>query len=156
MGGLGLAGEHLWPGRCPWNPAGLSPKWCCGSTFQSLTTPSQVHEGSVQHGTDGWWPQQLNPWNITLLGGRVWAGGWALSGRDGWARLHTQSGLWNPTPWKSLDSLLFWSCLQWEAVSWCGLAAQLSHHMLEFFPVNKRIIFLCLLVKENCLTVVSP
>ena len=34
----------------------------------------------------------------------------------------THSLGWNPTPWERLDSLLLWSCLRWEAASWCGLA----------------------------------
>lgn len=39
----------------------LDSKWWRGSTFQSLTIRSQVNEGSVQHFSGGWWPQQLNP-----------------------------------------------------------------------------------------------
>ena len=55
---------------------------------------------------------------------RSWAraGGWAVPARESQTHLHAQSGLWSPTPWERLDSLLLWSCPRWEAASWCGFA----------------------------------
>ncbi|KAI3364616.1 hypothetical protein L3Q82_011395 [Scortum barcoo] len=71
-----------WPGLCPRDPAGLSPKWRMGPPSSRLTTRRKVHEGPVQCGlgsSRGRGPRRPNPWtktlaigtwNVTSLGGR--------------------------------------------------------------------------------------
>lgn len=103
----------------------------------SSHSPSKV--SSVRAQCNMAWPQQLNPWNITMLGGRnlsrrLSISGWRWSGSSS----HTVWALEPNSLKKRWDSLLLWSCLQCEAVSWYGLAAQFSHHMLELSPVNER------------------
>ena len=111
-----------------------------------LTTRRRVQKGQVRCDLGGGrvrgprWPNShtvtlaMGTWNVTLLGGkepelvqeveRYWRY-W-----DSRARLHAQPGLWNQTFSERLDSLLFWSCLRWEAASWCGLA----YSLLRVYP----------------------
>ncbi|KAI3371025.1 hypothetical protein L3Q82_023675 [Scortum barcoo] len=81
--GWGSQASAWWPGLCPRDPAGLSPKWrCVGPPSSRLTTRRKVHEGPVQCGlgsSRGGGPRQPNPWtktlaigtwNVTSLGGK--------------------------------------------------------------------------------------
>ncbi|KAI3354214.1 hypothetical protein L3Q82_018754 [Scortum barcoo] len=82
--GWGSQASAWWPGLCPRDPAGLSPKWRRGPITPSsrLTTRRKVHEGPVQCGlgsSRGGGPRRPNPWtktlaigtwNVTSLGGK--------------------------------------------------------------------------------------
>lgn len=66
------------------------------------------------------WPQQLNPWNITMLGGknlsrRLSISGWRWSGSPS----HTVWAL-EPTPWKK-DWTLFYSGVVSSVRRWVGV-----------------------------------
>ncbi|KAI3352063.1 hypothetical protein L3Q82_020879, partial [Scortum barcoo] len=80
----GLQASAWWPGLCPRDPAGLSPKWrrWARNLPSRLTTRRKVHEGPVQCGlgsSRGGGPRRPNPWtktlaigtwNVTSLGGK--------------------------------------------------------------------------------------
>ncbi|KAI3365799.1 hypothetical protein L3Q82_000798 [Scortum barcoo] len=83
--GWGSQASAWWPGLCPRDPAGLSPKFRNGDVgppSSRLTTRRKVHEGPVQCGlgsSRGGGPRRPNPWtktlaigtwNVTSLGGR--------------------------------------------------------------------------------------
>lgn len=90
-----------------------------------------------------------------LAGGEgAWAcaGGWEVLARDSQAHHHTQHGLWNTAPWEG--SPLPWSCPGGAAVGWCHLTApQFSHKVLEFTPVNERVVSLRRRVGDRSLAV---
>lgn len=128
--GARLEGEHLWPGLCPWNPAGHSLK------EQWPTTWSEDYEwlvhcelGVSQDGGDPWTRYlAFGTWNVTTGGEGPWAsaGSWVALARDSQVCLHAQHGLWKPTPWEGFDLLL---------------APWLSHHVSEFSLVNESVAF---------------
>lgn len=75
-----------------------------------------------------------------------------------WAHLHTQHWFWNQTPGEGLDSLLFLSCPECEALG--GFVdthkpPRLSPAMLEFSLKNQRVASMRLQVAEKkALTIV--
>ncbi|KAI3352048.1 hypothetical protein L3Q82_020863, partial [Scortum barcoo] len=125
--GWGSQASTWWPGLCPRDPAGLSPKWRRGPTPSSrLTTRSRkVHEGPVQCGlgsSRGRGPRRPNPWNKTLA-----------------------IGTWNVTSLGGKEPELKCGRLR---------APQLSRHVLEFTPVNERVASLRLRVGDRSLAIV--
>ncbi|KAI3364105.1 hypothetical protein L3Q82_010931 [Scortum barcoo] len=130
------ASAWWWPGLCPRDPAGLSPKWRrrMGPPSSRLTTRRKVHEGPVQCGlgsSRGRGPRRPNPWNKTLA-----------------------IGTWNVT---SLGGRSLSSCGRvsgGELVWGLLIAPQLSRHVLEFTPVNERVASLRLRVGDRSLAIV--
>ncbi|KAI3377917.1 hypothetical protein L3Q82_009047, partial [Scortum barcoo] len=157
--GWGSQASAWWPGLCPRDPAGLSPrKWRCGPPSSRLTTRRKVHEGPVQCGlgsSRGRGPRRPNPWNpwnktlaigtwnVTSLGGR------SLSSCEEVERYRLEIvGLTSTHSLGSGTQLLErgWT-LHYSGVAQgerrragVGLliAPQLSRHVLEFTPVNEQ------------------
>ncbi|KAI3369266.1 hypothetical protein L3Q82_007517 [Scortum barcoo] len=140
--GLGLMqASAWWPGLCPRDPAGLSPKWRRGGPPSSrlTTTRRKVHEGPVQCGLGssrgrglddpipGTKTLAIGTWNVTSLGGKepelVREVERYLPARDSRAHLHAHS-LGSGTQLLERGWTLHYSGVaQGERRrSWCGLA----------------------------------
>ncbi|KAI3354305.1 hypothetical protein L3Q82_018491, partial [Scortum barcoo] len=101
--GWGSQASAWWPGLCPRDPAGLSPKCSdVGPPSSRLTTRRKVHEGPVKCGlgsSRGGGPRRPNPWNKTLAIG-TWnvtsLGGRSLSSCGRLRAVQSTRPSWSP------------------------------------------------------------
>ncbi|KAI3352016.1 hypothetical protein L3Q82_020841 [Scortum barcoo] len=147
----GSQASAWWPGLCPRDPAGLSPKW---RTWARL--PGEPRRPNPWNKT-----LAIGTWNVTSLGGRSLSSCGRLRGapaRDSWAHLHAcPAWALEPSSLRGGWTLHYSGVAQGErrrAGVGLLIAPQLSRHVLEFTPVNERVASLRLRVGDRSLAVV--
>ncbi|KAI3359972.1 hypothetical protein L3Q82_014302 [Scortum barcoo] len=154
--GWGSQVSAWWPGLCPRDPAGLSPKWRTWARLPVGSPPRRkVHEGPVQCGlgsSRGGGPRRPNPWTKTLA-----IGTWNVTSLGGKepelvreveryrleiVGLTSTHSLGSGTQLLERGWTLHYSGVAQGERRRAGvgllIAPQLSRHVLEFTPVSTR------------------